>query len=150
MTEQKNNMLGSLASVILGVLLLIFRSGALNWILTAAGVLLIVWGIVRLTNNDMASGIPAVIIGLLLAFGGWFFVKVALAILGLLLIIRGGQNLAGRTEQGFDLSMLNPILTIVVGVGLMISPWKMLDWVFVVIGIVLLVRGVLGFVQEAR
>ena len=84
-----NNTVAAVLYVLVGVLFCIFKASMLNWLLTAAGIVFIVLGVLDILKKNLVNGIVEAVIGVVILVGGWAFVEVALIIFGALLVIKG-------------------------------------------------------------
>ena len=82
-----NNTVAAVLYVLVGVLFCIFKASMLNWLLTAAGIVFIVLGVLDILKKNLVNGIVEAVIGVVILVGGWAFVEVALIIFGALLCI---------------------------------------------------------------
>lgn len=138
----------AIAYIVAGVCFCIFKAGVLSWLMTVLGLLFIVQGIVRLTRNSQTEGVTLIVIGAVILIGGWLFVRVALLILGAVLAGRAVMSLMGQKNPRKTVEVLYDVLSLVVGVCLVISPWAMIGWFFVTIGVLFIIRGVLALLNE--
>ena len=75
--------------VVTGLLFIIFRSGVLNWVMTAIGILFIVQAVFSAVAKNWTSAAIYGVIGLVVILGGWLFLSVVLIVFGVLLVISG-------------------------------------------------------------
>ena len=140
-----SNFTSALMYIILGVLFCVFRAGVLDWLMTIAGVLFIVFGILDLVKGATTSGIINLAIGAVILLGGWFFLEVVLIVFGILLAVKGAialiNSLKALNKSIFDIVF--SALTVAVGIMLTVSEWALMDWFFVVMGVLFIVDGVL-------
>lgn len=140
-----SNLTSALMYIILGVLFCVFRAGVLDWLMTIAGVLFIVFGILDLVKGATTSGIINLAIGAVILLGGWFFLEVVLIVFGILLAVKGAialiNSLKALNKSIFDIVF--SALTVAVGIMLIVSKWALMDWFFVVMGVLFIVDGVL-------
>ncbi|MBR2974282.1 MAG: DUF308 domain-containing protein [Clostridia bacterium] len=142
-----NNFLMAILYVVVGALLCIFKAEVLNWVMTAAGVLFVVAGvldIVKYKNNQ--SGIVNIVIGAVIIIAGWFILEIALIVFGVLIVINGVNQLVAISKTKKLLAFLAPVVTILVGVLLAIAHWVVFDWFFIVVGVIFIVDGVLQLI----
>ena len=148
--KSNSNITSALIYIILGALFCIFKTGVLNWLMTIAGALFIVFGVLDLVKGATASGIINIAIGAVILLGGWFFLEVVLLVFGILLTVKGAialtNALKALNKSFFDI--LFPALTIVVGVMLIVSKWALMDWFFIVMGIMFVIDGVLALLGK--
>ena len=141
-----SNLTSALMYIILGVLFCVFKATVIDWLMTIAGVLFIVFGVIDLTKNSTASGVINVAIGIVILLGGWFFLEVVLLVFGILLAVKGTialiNSLKALNKSFFDI--LFSALTVVVGFMLIASKWAVVDWFFLVMGVMFIIDGVLA------
>ncbi len=140
--KSNNNLINAVLYILLGVVMCVFKSGMLNWAMTAVGVIMIVVGVLDILKSQIIEGIVMAAIGVLILVGGWMFVDIILLILGIVLVLKGILDLVKAISRGL-LPILAAILTIAVGAMLIVSKWAMLDWLFLILGVVLIIDGVL-------
>ena len=136
-----SSLLTALMYIVVGLLFCIFRASVLNWLLTIVGVLFIVLGVLDALNKNW---VPAAI-GAIIILGGWLFVEIVLIVFGVLIALKGVTSLmdALKPRKKSIADIVFAGLTIFVGVMLVVSKWLMLDWFFIVLGIVFIVDGIL-------
>ena len=135
-----------LLSIALGVLLLVFKGGIISIALTVLGVLFIVMGVMDLVNKQNQTGLIRFIIGAVIIALGWLLVSVALYIFAVLLVLSGAYGIFTLTKNNKKLSIayIQPILLLIAGACLFFNQGTTVDWVFIVVGAVLLAQGVLA------
>lgn len=141
----------AIAYIAVGICFCVFKAGILSWLMTVVGLLFVVQGVIKIINDPLrqTEGIASVIIGAVVLLGGWLFVRMAMLILGIVLAARALMSLTGHTGQARQgTAVLYDVLTLVAGICLIISPWAMLDWLFVVIGVLFILKGAFAFVNE--
>lgn len=144
-----NNTVAAVLYVLVGVLFCIFKASMLNWLLTAAGIVFIVLGVLDILKKNLVNGIVEAVIGVVILVGGWAFVEVALIIFGALLVIKGVLDLMAAIKAKAGIfTMIAAVITAVVGVLLIASKWVMLDWFFIVMGVILIVDGALMLIKK--
>ena len=90
MAKKSNSELySSLLYIIIGVLLVIFRSQTLGWAMTIAGVIFLISGILDLLKKNWTGGAVSLIIGLAILVLGWTATQIVLLVLGILIAIKG-------------------------------------------------------------
>ncbi|MBE5737640.1 MAG: hypothetical protein E7348_04485 [Clostridiales bacterium] len=145
MKAKNNKMIQAIAYLVIGILFCVFQSGMLGWLMTAVGVLLVVMGVSDALSKDYVSAIIKIAVGIVIALGGWLFVEIVLLVLGIVVIINGAkQLLAALKSNKKDIKeLVISIVTIVFGVMLVVSKWAMMDWLFIIIGVLIALEGVL-------
>ena len=145
-----NTVLAAVLFILIGILFVAFRSGLLGWALTVSGILAIAYGIYLIIKKDIVLGIIVVILGVALILGGWLFLEIILIVFGIALIAYGIKGLvtALQAKSKSFFAILVSCLTIVAGILFVVSKWAILDWMFIVIGIVLIVDGVMALINK--
>lgn len=140
----------AIAYIAVGVCFCIFKAGILSWLMTVLGLLFIVQGIVRLKGNsqNQTEGIVSVVIGAVVLLGGWLFVKLAMLIFGVVIVIWSVMELTQQNGSQKNAAVLYNVLTLIAGVCLVISPWAMLDWLFILTGVLFILKGAFAFMNE--
>ena len=143
--KSNSNIMSALMYIILGVLFCVFKAGVLNWLMTIAGALFIVFGVLDLVKGSTTSGVINIAIGAVILLGGWFFLEVVLLVFGILLAVKGTialiNALKALNKSIFDI--IFSALTIAVGIMLIASKWALIDWFFIIMGVLFIVDGVL-------
>ena len=139
-----NNFIMAILYVVVGALLCIFKAEVLSWVMTAAGVLFIVAGVLDIfKHKNLTGGIVNVVIGVVILVAGWLLLDIAILIFGVLIIVNGVKDfLAVRKSKNLT-AFVSPVVTILLGILLVVAKWLVADWLFIVIGVVFIVNGVL-------
>lgn len=145
-----NSILLAVLYIVIGILFIAFRSSLLKWALTISGVLAIAYGVYLLLQKQWLNGILFIALGLVLILGGWLFIEFILLIFGIVLIIYGIKDLIFEFKKGKKsiFGIIVACLTILAGILLIVSKWVVLDWLFIIIGIVLIADGVMAFLNK--
>ena len=143
-----NALIYALIYILLGVLFLIFKGAVAVWCVYALGVLLIVQGVLDMVNRRLVQGILEAAIGVLAIVFAAAITKYAIMVLGIILLLWAILRLFDSSFKG-PLTMLYIVGAIVVGVLMIVSAFKVLDWFFIVIGILLIVEGVLCLIPAS-
>ena len=152
MAKKKTNnaLFSALLYILIGVLLIVFRSQTLGWAMTIAGAIFVIAGALDLLKKNWTSGAISMIIGIAILVLGWAATKIVLFVLGLLLAVKGVLALVDvlKKKRKNALDVLFPALTIAVGVMLAIG--NGLDIMIIVVGVLLAVDGVLGLISALQ
>ena len=151
MVSKKNRELFSaLLYIVVGVLLVIFRSQTLGWAMTIAGAVFVISGILDLVKKNWMSGAISLIIGVAIILLGWLVFEIVLLVLGILIALKGVVALINelKGKKVSALGLLFPLLTILVGVVLAFG--NGVDIVILIAGILLAVNGVLGLLESFK
>lgn len=144
------------AAVVVGLLLLLLKGKVISLILTIAGVLLLIWAFVDWRNKLTNYAIGKAVAGVCVLTFGWLFVNLALYIVAAVIIAVGlKQIVAIKNTSPVNLSMqekviiyAKPVLTVLAGIILFLNQGGVIDWVFIVVGIMLIVEGVLDMLDR--
>ena len=157
--EKTNKYISAAIMMAIGLLLIILKGGIIGILLTALGVALIVMGILdAVQRKDVARCVIKCVIGAVIILGGWLFVAVMLYILGALLVIVGILwiiKLVQRHTKGANLigtitAYLVPALYILIGVCLFFYQSAFVDVVFIIVGVIVLVDGIIQLVNAIK
>ena len=140
----------SLLYIIIGVLLVIFRSQTLGWAMTIAGIIFVISGILDLVKQNWVGGAVSLIIGISILILGWAAAQIVLLVLGILIAIKGIVSLIDvlKKKRKSALMILYPVLSIVV--GLMLAFGNGLDIVIIIVGVLLIVDGAIGLLGSLK
>ena len=123
----------------------------MNILFTIVGALLIVKGVMDVLAKNVTPGVIAIAAGVAVIALGWFLVKVALIILGVIILIKSVQNLLDVLKKKHTtLELVGAILAAVIGVMLIASGWMVLDWLFIIIGVALIADGGMVLYKEYK
>ena len=148
--KSNSELFSSLLYIIIGVLLIVFRSQTLGWAMTIVGALFVLSGILDLIRMNWAGGAVSLIIGILILVLGWAAAQIVLLVLGILIAVKGVVALIDvlkRKNPGV-LAVLYPVLSIVV--GLMLAFGNALDMMIIIVGVLLIVDGVIGLLGSLK
>ena len=151
MAKKSNPMLySSLIYIIIGLLLVIFKSQTLGWAMTIAGAVFVVSGTLDLLKKNYLGGGINLVIGLAILSLGWTAATIVLLVLGILIAVKGVADLFAALKQKKPAikDLLFPIISIVV--GLLLAFGNGLDILIVITGILLIVDGVVGLLGSIR
>lgn len=148
MKAKNNKMIQAIAYIAIGVLFCILQAGLLKWLITAVGVVLVVMGVFDAISKNYTSAVIKIVVGVLIALFAIIldeFVGIILMILGIVVIINGAKQLldAIKPKNKNVKDLIIPIVTIVFGALLIASNWALVDWLFIIIGVLVALEGVL-------
>ncbi len=150
----RGNPVAAIASVVLGILLIILKNDVISIALTVLGAAVLISAIVDFTGKRTNSAVIQAVIGVCILVFGWVFVNLALyvfaaalLIVGLLQIINIGKSGAGRPAKAGLAVYFKPAVTVLAGACLLLNQSGTIAWVFVVSGILLIAEGVLELIR---
>ena len=148
--KSNSELFASLLYIIIGVLLVIFRSQTLDWAMTIAGILFVVFGILELVKKNWVGGAISLLIGIVILVLGWTVAWLVLLVLGILIAIKGIVALINelKKKKVTVLGVLFPVLTVVAGIALAFG--GALHWLLIIGGIFLIVDGALGLIGSLK
>ena len=140
----KNNLSSPILYIILGALLVIFKSQMLSWAMTIAGVCCIIMGIIDLAKGRTKSGIFNAALGVIILVVGWTILNIVLLVLGVLIAAKGVIDLVEvlKHKKRSVFRVVFAALTIALGIALAFG--NLLGDLIVIIGILLIIDGALG------
>lgn len=143
----------ALLMIVVGILLVAMKSGAISFAVTILGIALIVVGILDIAVNkkELIIGGIEILIGALLIVFAWVLTDIVLFIMagvlviygvyGVYLAVKGGTKPIGR----FVLSLIVPVIYLVAGIFLFFHGF---NWAFIVTGVILILYGVMQIVRS--
>ena len=148
--KQNNELFAALLYIVIGVLLIIFKSQTLGWAMTIAGAVFVISGILDIVKQNYTGGAVSLIIGIAILVLGWLAVEIVLLVLGILIAIKGIVALLAifKRKNNNALDVIFPVLTIAVGV--MLAFGNGLDIMIIITGVLLAIDGVLGLLGALK
>ncbi len=148
--KQNSELFSSLLYIIIGVLLVVFRSQTLGWAMTIAGAFFVISGILDLVKNNWAGGAVSLIIGISILVLGWLAAAIVLLVLGILIAVKGIVALINviKKSRKNALDILFPVISVVVGI--MLAFGNGLDIMIVIVGVLLAIDGVIGLLGSLK
>ena len=148
--KSNSELFSSLLYILVGILLIIFRSQTLGWAMTVAGIIFVISGVLDIVKKNFAGGAVSLIIGIAILILGWTVTKIVLLVLGILIAIKGAIALYEAFERKRKSlpDVLYPILSIVT--GLILAFGNGLDIMIIIVGALLIVDGVIGLIGSLK
>lgn len=144
-------------SVAIGVLFIVLKGSVISITMTLIGVAAIIMAVVDFANNETKSGVIKCIIGVAVLILGWLLVDIALyAISGVLIILGVSQIVSAIRLSGFCNSVqkvfmiIKPVATLGAGFCLLFNKGGTTDTIFVIVGVLVLVEGMLSLVDPVE
>ena len=154
MAKKKLNdqaIINAIALIVLGILFCIFRAGMINVLLTIVGVVLIGLGIYDIVKKNYIAAVIEIILGIAVIVCGWTILDIALLVLGIGLVIYSVYQIvmiAKDFKKKGWMALVKPIITLIIGVFLIVAKWLLVDWVFIVIGVIFIINGIMALLQK--
>lgn len=138
-------------TILLGILFLILQGDVITIAMTVLGVVLIVMAVLDVLDHRTLSAIVKAVFGVVVLIFGWALTAAALYILAALLLIWGiwelysklHIHLKGNTPGLTVMLYIAPILNILLGLLLLFNQGATVSWIFIVVGVMLIVDGVM-------
>ncbi|MBP3396260.1 MAG: DUF308 domain-containing protein [Clostridia bacterium] len=140
----------SLLYIIIGVLLIVFRSQTLGWAITVAGAVFVAFGIVDLLRRNYTSGAINLAIGIAILVLGRLAAQVVLLVMGILIAVKGLVALIEALNRKRKNLMLILFAIFSIVVGLMLAFGNGFDIMVLIVGILLTIDGVLGLFSALK
>ena len=154
---KKEKLIAAAIAIALGILFIVLKSDIINISMTVIGVTLIIFGVIDIVKDSkVAIGIIKIVIAALLIIFGWVWTLAVLYLLGGALIIAGilllYELLKNRVScfngnLAETLQYLEAIVGILIGVLLLLNGF---DWIFIAVGIVTIIEGLVIFVEALK
>ena len=140
----------ALLYILIGTLLVIFRSQTLGWAMTIAGAIFVFCGVLDLVKKHWTSGAISLIIGIAVLVLGWAAAQIVLLVLGILIAIKGILALveALQKKKIHALDIVFPVLTVVI--GLMLAFGNGVDIMIIIVGALLILDGIVGLINAVK
>lgn len=145
---KNSELLSSVILILVGLLLAIFRDGVLQWAMTAAGVVFVVFGIIDVVRKNWVNGAASIIIGAAIIVLGWTLVSIVLIVLGVLLAIKSIISLYEMVK--FKNKNVMELVYAICGIflGILLAFGNLLSVLILIAGILLIVDGAIGIYGE--
>lgn len=140
----------SLLYIIIGVLLIVFRSQTLGWAITVAGAVFVAFGIVDLLRRNYTNGAINLAIGIAILVLGRLAAQVVLLVMGILIAVKGLVALIEALNRKRKNLMLILFAIFSIVVGLMLAFGNGFDIMVLIVGILLTIDGVLGLFSAMK
>ena len=144
------NLFSAILYILVGALLIVFKSATLGWAMTVVGIVFCISGALDVIKKNYTGGAISLIIGIAIITLGWLAAKIVLLVLGVLIAVKGVVALLEvlkKTKREI-LEIVFPALTI--ATGIMLAFGGLLDVLFVIAGVLLIVDGVVGLLPALK
>ena len=147
----KKNQITGMAAIIIGFLLLFLKGAIISILLTVIGILVLVSAFMDWRSQKTNGAIIKAIVGVCILAFGWLFINLALILVAAVLIGVGIKKIleiranspANLTLQDNVFLYAKPALMVFAGIILFFNQGGVIDWVFIVVGVLLIVEGAL-------
>lgn len=147
----KENGIKGIAAVVLGLLLLLLKGEVISIVLTIVGILVLVSAFSAWRGQRSNEAIGKAVVGVCILAFGWLFVNLALYIVAAVIVAVGLKKIVDtKNSSPVNLSLqekvmiyAKPALIVLAGLVLFFNQGGVIDWVFIVVGVLLIVEGAL-------
>ena len=148
------------ALILIGAIVLLFPGTSLKTICSVLGIVVAVKGALKLfkyikeknedTQNtlDLISGVLIILSALILILHPQKILSVIPVLIGIAVLIYGISSFFGKATSLF--SKISAIITIIIGVGIIGSPFALAEAVTSVIGLAMIVLGILSIIKNTQ
>ncbi len=149
-----NNVLAGIAYIFFGALCLILRTDVLFLAANCLGIFLCLMGIMELISANIYGGVVSLCLGILALALGWLVLWVWLYIAAAGIIAFGIYKLNSYCKKKavndpfWCPESVRAILLIVCGVIMFLNLWATVSAIFVIIGILLIVTGIMAILDN--
>lgn len=143
--------------MIIGVLLIIFKSGVLNATMTILGACLIVLGVIDLLERrDYLLFAAKTVIGILIIVCGWSLAEIACYVIGALMLVYGALQfwnfIHSKTKivsfRDFLAVYSNPIINVLIGLCLLfVNVGTIADVILIIVGVFFIIEALLDILS---
>lgn len=154
--QRQNKLVSSVLTLAVGLLIMIWKQNVVSIAMTVIAIALMVYGALDILNKKLTLAIVKILAAVAVLVLGWTLISVALYIIGALVLIYGALQLLGFFVSGgfknrkilvIVFALIEPVISVVAGVGLLLSQASTLGWIFTIVGILLIVDAVLALAQ---
>lgn len=151
LTLSSDKLIEGALTILLGILFLILQGEVIKVAMTILGVVLIVMAVLDLLDHQTFPAIVKAVFGVVVLIFGWALTTAALYILAAVLLIWGIYELYAKLKihlKGNSVGLtvmlyIAPILNIVLGLLLLFNQSGTIAWIFIVVGVLLIIDGVM-------
>lgn len=141
----------AIITMLLGILFLIKQQGVVGIAMTVLGIVLLVLAVLDLLDRKTLPAIIKAVFGVVVIVFGLALAQAALYVLAAILLIWGIYELytklkirlRGNTVGLTVMLYISPIMNIVLGLLLLFNQGGTLAWIFIIVGVLLIVDGAL-------
>ena len=157
----KDPLATAILMLLVGVVLVVLRTGAISILVVFAGVMLMVYGSSSISRGirsgdgttSLVVGILAAVLGLLLVVATGRMTSLLTVLVGLFLVVLGVLAIVSNLDAGRrrrDTALVVGLLMVVIGVVLIVYRGAATDTMMLVIGIVMIVLSALSLYSYLR
>ncbi len=154
MRKIDSRIFSGIISVVLGIMFITLKGGVIGIVLTIIGLAAIAMGISDFVNKQTTPATVKCVIGILILVLGWVLVDIALYVVAGAFIVFGIYqivsavklaNLCAPSQK--VLLFVKPVATLLAGLCLFFNKNGVMDWLFIIIGALILAQGVISILE---
>ena len=141
---KNSELLSSVILVLVGLLLVIFRTSVLQWVMTAVGAIFVVFGVLDILKKNWVNGGVSIAIGAAIIIFGWALTEIVLIVLGVLIALKSLVSLYEILKS--KKKNVPEIIYAAAGVllGVLLAFGNLVSVLVLIAGILLIVDGAVG------
>lgn len=147
--KKTEKIIAAVLMMVIGVLLVIMKDNFIGILMTVAGLSLIVLGVADILHRFVPPAVVKIVVGIFVIVCGWLFVEAVLYIVSAILLIFGILLLYDRIKNRVChasiwyeiLEFAVPSICIAIGILLLFHRASIVDFIFILSGILTLVEG---------
>ena len=153
----QNKLIQALVTILIGALLIIWKTGVVSIAITALGVYFVVMGILDLVHKkEQTPAIIKIAIGAVAILLAWLITQVAVIILGVVIAFNGVMQILAIVNSDVKYVKLvdrimvwaGPVLSVIAGLFIIFG--NGLDWAFIVFGVLVIIEGVVSLIEALK
>ena len=144
------NLFSAILYIVVGAMLIIFKSATLGFAMTIVGALFCLSGVLDVIKKNYPGGAVSLIIGISIITLGWLVAEIVLIVLGVLIAVKGVVSLLEmlKNKKVNIVEIVFASLTVITGI--MLAFGGLLDVLFVIAGALLIVDGAIGLLPALK
>ena len=147
--KKSEKIIAALATIAIGILVIILRGGLIKIVTSVLGVGLIVYGILDLIHHKVPPAIVKLVAGVIVLVCGLAVVEIVLYLIAAFLLIVGILSFYDKYKEKRGCKNWKealyvytmPALCLIMGILLLFNQGATVDWIFVVCGILSVIEG---------
>ena len=141
----------SLFTIIVGILFVMLKGGVLAIAVNVIGIALVVLAVLALVNKSIPLCIVYAVMAAVVFVAGGLFLTIAIYLIAAILLIHGIAQLYAlftakklRSAGATAILLVAPILNVIAGICLLFNVSGTIAWVFMLVGVLLIIDGVMS------
>ncbi|MBO4940293.1 MAG: DUF308 domain-containing protein [Clostridia bacterium] len=147
--KQSERIISAVATVAVGIILIVLRATFIEVLMTIAGLILIVLGVIDLIQKMIPPAVFKIVVGIIVIICGWAIVEAVLYVVAAVLLIAGILLLYDKIKHRVRchntfftiLEYAKPCIMLLIGGLLLFNQTGIIDFIFITSGILTLIEG---------